>query len=147
MAHPSFCFFIVCTEVNAYLDMKYFLKTDDSFMNFRKHLAKELIQNSYINDNTSGIPSNIRKRKILHILDTAPIHYTDYNKNVFARKNINTNNTSVVGRNLKTNMNVLLIYLGSVDVKISSPYECYCDMYRQQCNYLKPVLILPFYAN
>ena len=29
-----FSFFIVCTEVNTYLAMKYFLKTDDSFMNY-----------------------------------------------------------------------------------------------------------------
>ena len=31
-----FSFFIPCTEVNAYLEMKYFLKTDDKFMDFRK---------------------------------------------------------------------------------------------------------------
>ena len=27
-------FFIACTEVNAYMDMKYFLNTDDKFMDF-----------------------------------------------------------------------------------------------------------------
>ena len=31
-----FDFSIACTEVNAYLAMKYFLKTDDKFMDFRK---------------------------------------------------------------------------------------------------------------
>ena len=31
-----FTFFVACTEVNAYLVMKYFLKTDDKFMDFRK---------------------------------------------------------------------------------------------------------------
>ena len=30
----GFVFFTVCTEVNAYLAMKYFLKKDDSFMHF-----------------------------------------------------------------------------------------------------------------
>ena len=29
-----FAFFVACTEVNSYLAMKYFLKTDDKFMNF-----------------------------------------------------------------------------------------------------------------
>ena len=29
-----FAFFISCTEVSAYLGMKYFLKTDDKFMDF-----------------------------------------------------------------------------------------------------------------
>ena len=29
-------FFIACTEVNVYLTMKCFLKTDDNFTNFRK---------------------------------------------------------------------------------------------------------------
>ena len=31
-----FAFFIACTEVNAYLAMKYFFKTDDKFMDFQK---------------------------------------------------------------------------------------------------------------
>ena len=30
-----FSFLIACTEVNVYLAMKYFLKTDDTFTNFR----------------------------------------------------------------------------------------------------------------
>ena len=34
--HPSFAFPIACTEINAFLEMKYLLKTDDKFMNFRK---------------------------------------------------------------------------------------------------------------
>ena len=34
---PSeFYFFIACTEVNTYLEMKYFLKSDDCFMNDQK---------------------------------------------------------------------------------------------------------------
>ena len=40
-----FAFFIACTEVNAYLAMKYILKTDDKFMDFRNALAKGLINN------------------------------------------------------------------------------------------------------
>ena len=31
-----FAFFVACTEVDAYLAMKYFLKTDETFMNFRE---------------------------------------------------------------------------------------------------------------
>ena len=31
-----FAFFIVCTEVNAYLAMKYFLNNDETFVNFGK---------------------------------------------------------------------------------------------------------------
>ena len=49
VAHPSFSFFIACTEVNAYLAMKYFFKTDDKFMYLRKKMAKGLINNSYTN--------------------------------------------------------------------------------------------------
>ena len=30
-----FAFFIACTEVNAYLAMKYFLKTDDKYMDLK----------------------------------------------------------------------------------------------------------------
>ena len=46
--HPSFNFFIACIEVDAYLVMKYILKTNDSFMSFEK-MAKTLINNSYKN--------------------------------------------------------------------------------------------------
>ena len=35
VAHLSFYFFIACTEMNTYLVIKYFLKTDDNFMIFR----------------------------------------------------------------------------------------------------------------
>ena len=38
-------FFIACTEVNAYLAMKYFLKRNDKFMDFQRKLAKGLINN------------------------------------------------------------------------------------------------------
>ena len=55
-----------------------FLKTDDIFMNFQKKLAKSLINNSYVNEKKCGSPSKIRKRKISQILETAPIHATDY---------------------------------------------------------------------
>ena len=41
----AFAFFIACTEVNAYLAMKYFLKRDDKFMDFQRKLAKGLINN------------------------------------------------------------------------------------------------------
>ena len=53
-----FAFFIARTEVNAYLAMKYFLKTDDTFMNFWKTLAKAFINNSYTNKKTCGSPEN-----------------------------------------------------------------------------------------
>ena len=45
-----FAFFIVSIEVNAYLAMKYFLKTDETFMKFRGKMANVLIHNYYIND-------------------------------------------------------------------------------------------------
>ena len=32
-----FDFFIACTEVNSYLEMKYFLKTDETLMEFREN--------------------------------------------------------------------------------------------------------------
>ena len=50
---PSeFSFFIACTEMNAYLAMKYLLKMDDNFMKFSKQRAKASINNSYTNDKT-----------------------------------------------------------------------------------------------
>ena len=52
--------------------------------NFRNNNAKVSINNSYINDNTCGIPSNNRKRQISHILDTLPTHTTEYNKKKFS---------------------------------------------------------------
>ena len=36
LAHPSFLFFVACTEVNAYLTMKHFLKTNDEVMDLEK---------------------------------------------------------------------------------------------------------------
>ena len=84
--------------------MKYFFKMDDSFMNFRKSLAKTLINNYYMNENTREIPSNTIKRKnhkywrlqLPMILNTI--------KKCFAHKNINTHNTSVIGKMLKNNL-------------------------------------------
>ena len=72
-----FAFFRVCTEVNAYLAMKYFLKTDDKFMDYLKKVPKELIKNSYTNKKACGSPENDRKRKLSHILETAPTHTTE----------------------------------------------------------------------
>ena len=66
-------------------------------MNFRKKLAKVLINNSYTNEKTCGSPTNTRKRQISHILEIAPTHATEYNlKKGFAHQNINTKNTSVI---------------------------------------------------
>ena len=56
--------------------MKCFLNTDDSFINFIE-LDKFFIKNSYMNDKTCGSLSNIRKREISHILETAPTHATE----------------------------------------------------------------------
>ena len=74
-----------------------------TFMNFRKKLDKILINNSYMNEKTCGIPSKTRNRKISHILEILPTHANEYNQNKwFAQKNINTNNTSVVGQIVKS---------------------------------------------
>ena len=58
-----FDFSKACTEINTYLVMKYFLNMYDSFMNFWMNLEKVLINNSYINEKTRGIPLNTRKIK------------------------------------------------------------------------------------
>ena len=50
-------------------------------MNFYKKLAKVLIENSYMNDKTCGIPSSKNKNKVSHILEAAPTHVTEYQKN------------------------------------------------------------------
>ena len=49
LAHMISNIFIACNEVNAYLAMKYLLKRDDTFINFRKNVAKALINYSYMN--------------------------------------------------------------------------------------------------
>ena len=49
----------------------------------------------------------------------------------FAQKYINTNNTSAAGKIVKSNTEVLLMYPGDVDVKISPPYIYYGESYRQ----------------
>ena len=74
---------------------------DDIFMNFPKRLAKVLIHNSFINEKTYGSTSDISKRKISHILEIAPTHANDYNKKGFSHKSKDTNNTSVIGQNVK----------------------------------------------
>ena len=73
-----FAFLVACTEVDAYLSMKYFLKTDETFMKFRGEIAKALIHNSYIYDESCTSPAKTRKRNISHILETAPTHATEY---------------------------------------------------------------------
>ena len=85
-----------------------------------------------MNEKTCGSPSNTRKGIISHILETAPTHATEYNFfKGFAQKNINTNNTSVIGKIVKTHMNVLLVYPGNVAVQRTSPYVCYGGSYRK----------------
>ena len=99
---PSECLLssIACTEVNEYMAIKYFLNNDDNFTNFRKK-AKALLQKSNINKKTCGSPENTRKRKISHILETAPNYSTDYDKEGFALQNSDTNNASVIFQHFK----------------------------------------------
>ena len=52
---------------------------DEYFYEFLKILAKVLVNNSYMNEKTCGILEKTRKRQISHILETAPIHATEYN--------------------------------------------------------------------
>ena len=90
VAHLIFDLFIACTEVNTYLDTKYFLKRVAIFW-IEKNQDKVLINSSYINYNTYGIPSKFRKRKISHISETAPTHGSDYDeKEGFWQKILNT---------------------------------------------------------
>ena len=56
------------------------------------------IHNFYINDKTCDSPENKRKKNILNILKTAPTNATDYDKNGFAPKVLDTRNTSVIVR-------------------------------------------------
>ena len=79
VAHPSYDFFIACTEVNEYLEMKNSL-TWIIVLWIYIFLYKALINNSYMIYNTYGSPSNDRKRKISQILYTALTHATDYIK-------------------------------------------------------------------
>ena len=63
MAHLSLCFFVACTELNAYMMIRFFFKTDDPFMDFQKNLPKEFINNSYANEKTCGSPKILKKEK------------------------------------------------------------------------------------
>ena len=81
-----FTFFIACTEVIVYLAIKYFLKTDEIFMKFRGEMAKVLIKNSYISDDSCTSSVNTRKRKIPHILQTVPTHATEYDERMGLRR-------------------------------------------------------------
>ena len=96
VTNSSFDFFIACTDVNAYMAMKYFLKRDDKFMYFRKKIAKELINKSYTYENACVSPENIRKRQLSQILKTVSTNFTKYNKIMSLHKNIDTNNTSAI---------------------------------------------------
>ena len=75
-----FVFFNAHTEVNEYMAIKYFHKTDDNFMNLREKKAKALIKNLYMDEKTRGIPENTRNRQLSHLLETAPTHATEDNK-------------------------------------------------------------------
>ena len=69
---PSkFSFFVACTEVIAYLMMKYFLNTGDTFMDFGGKLAKSLINNSYKNEETCDSPEKQKKTIITHTGDSS----------------------------------------------------------------------------
>ena len=60
------------------MEMRYLFKIYESLMKFMKTLAKELFDNSYINDKLCTSPKTILKRKISHILETAPTCATIY---------------------------------------------------------------------
>ena len=63
-----------------------------------------------MNYKTCGSSSKTRKRQISHTLETAPTYDTEYNKkNRFAQKNINTINTSIVGKIVKSTYKSLLM--------------------------------------
>ena len=92
-----------------------------------------LINNSYSNENTCGSPAKSRKRRISHILETAPTHATEYDeKNGFVQQNINTNNTSVIGKIVKN----------GYERVVRVAWECGCvktlsmfwKNYRRKCN-------------
>ena len=71
-------------------------------------MAKALIHNSYINEKICGSQEKTRKRKISHILETAPTHATDYDKKRLSPIFLDTSNTFSVGQNVKKK-NVLLV--------------------------------------
>ena len=52
-------------------------------------MAKALVNNFYMNEKTCGSPAKTRKRKISHILETAPTYATEYDEEKrFAQQNI-----------------------------------------------------------
>ena len=134
MAHPSFSFFIACTQVNAYLAVKYFLNTDDSFMILRKMLDNVLIKKSYMNEKTRGSTAISIKIQTSHTLETAPTHNTEL-KRRFSQQNINTNSTSIFVHIVKKlDSNLLLMWYWNVAIQIESPYACFGKNYRQSCD-------------
>ena len=73
--NQSLCIFLLCTEVNSYLCIKYFLRKGKKFSDFRSGVDYSLIQNELLGnrsekDNLEGI----RKRKKVHYLDTTRAH-------------------------------------------------------------------------
>ena len=71
-------------------------------------------------------PEKFRKRKISHILDTAPTHANNYDdQNGFAPQNLDRRNTSVVGQNVyKTLRTCCACKFGKVYVQIALSYAC-----------------------
>ena len=64
-------------------------------------MAKALIKDSYTNEKSCGSPANVRKRKLSHILETAPAILLNTIKKGFAKQNINSNNTSTIDQIVK----------------------------------------------
>ena len=68
------------------------------------------MNNSHTNEKTRGSTENTIKRQISNILDTAPTHATEKEEEKgFAQKNINSNNTSAIGKIRIFYTNVLLM--------------------------------------
>ena len=55
-------------------------------------------------------------------------------KKGFSSQKLDTINTSVIGKRFKDNKKVLRMYIGNLDTKRASPYECSGEIYRQKYN-------------
>lgn len=72
-----FAFLLALSEVNAYLVMRHFVWDDEetpTYLNFRRELAWELIENPMLEGEKETATQNVRRLRSTHQLITAPKH-------------------------------------------------------------------------
>ena len=121
-SHPSFDFFISCTEVNIHLQW-YIYSIRIIYLWILEKKAKVLIKNSYNNEETCGSTRNLERDHFQTYWRLNTTLLLNTIKKRFAQQNINTRNTSDVGQIVKNSYeHVACVYWERDCTKITTLY-------------------------